>query len=65
VTVTRGEEQITATLAGRREAKALGVAEGAPLLKLDRLMYDLDNNVVEWRVSLCHLDKACYEVELR
>lgn len=65
ITVARGDERVSAVPAGRREAKALGVGAGAPLLKLDRLMYDLDGNVIEWRVSLCHLDTAYYRVSLR
>lgn len=65
ITVSRGDERVSAVSAGRREAKVLGVEEGTPLLKLDRLMYDLGGNVVEWRVSLCHLDNAYYGVSLR
>lgn len=65
ITVSRGDERISIAIAGRRDAKALGIAEGAPLLKLDRLMYDLDDNVVEWRVSLCNLEDAYYRVLLR
>lgn len=64
ITVTRGDEHISAVLAGRREAKVLGIEEGAPLLKIDRRMFDLDNNVVEWRVSFCHLSEAFYGVRL-
>ena len=65
ITVTRGDERIQAVAAGRIEAKALGVDEGTPLLKLDRQMYDLDGNVIEWRVSFCHLENAYYGVSLR
>jgi len=65
ITVSRGDERVSAVLAGRRETKLLNVSKGAPLLKLDRLMYDLDGNVVEWRVSFCHLDNAYYGVSLR
>ena len=65
ITVSRGDERVSAVLAGPRETKLLGVGKGAPLLKLDRLMYDLDGNVVEWRVSFCHLDNAYYGVSLR
>jgi GntR family transcriptional regulator len=65
VTVARGREQVTAIAAGSAAARALGVAEGAPLLKLDRVMYDLQQQPVEWRVSLCRMDGAAYTVELR
>lgn len=65
VTVARGDERVVAVAAGVHEAKALGVDVGTPLLKLDRLMYDIDGNVIEWRVSFCHLDNAYYGVLLR
>jgi len=65
ITVARGDERIQAVAAGRNQAKLLGVDEGAPLLKLDRRMYDLDGNVIEWRVSVCHLGNAYYGVSLR
>jgi GntR family transcriptional regulator len=65
VTVARGRERLTAVAAGRREAVALGIAEGTPLLRLDRTMYGLQQQPLEWRVSLCRMDGAAYEVELR
>lgn len=64
VTVARGDERVSAVLARAREAKALGVDAGAPLLRLDRLMFDLEDRVVEWRVSLCHLEDGYYGVRL-
>lgn len=64
ITVTRGDERVSPVLAGKREAKALRVDVGTPLLKLDRRMYDLEDSVVEWRVSFCHLDDGYYEVQL-
>lgn len=65
VTVTRGEERLTAATAGPEEAMALGAVEGAPLLKLDRVMYGLQNQPIEWRVGLSRMDGAAYVVELR
>ncbi len=65
ITVARGDERVQPVVAGRREAKALGVEEGTPLLKLDRLMYDINGNVIEWRVSFCYLDNGYYGVDLR
>lgn len=65
MTVARGTEKLTAVAAGRAEARALGIGEGAPLLKLDRIMYGLQQQPLEWRVSLCRMDGAAYQVELR
>ena len=65
LTVARGREKLTAIAAGPREAKALGIVAGAPLLKLDRVMYGLQRQPLEWRVSLCRTDSAEYIVDLR
>lgn len=65
VTVARGSESLTAAAADSRQARLLGVAEGVPLLRLDRIMYDLQQQPVEWRVSCCVTDAATYLVELR
>jgi len=65
VTVARGDERITAACAGAKEAGALAVSEGTPLLKVDRLMYSLQDRPVEWRISLCRTDHAAYQVKLR
>jgi GntR family transcriptional regulator len=65
VTVARGSERLTATAADPRQARRLGVAAGAPLLRLDRVMYELRQQPVEWRVSYCRTDAATYLVELR
>ncbi len=65
LTVSRGREKLTAVAAGPKEAQALGVAAGTPLLKLDRVMYGLQNQPLEWRISFCRADGAEYVVELR
>jgi GntR family transcriptional regulator len=65
LTVARGSEALTATAANRRQAQQLAIAEGTPLLSLDRVMYELQEQPVEWRVSHCRTDAARYLVELR
>jgi len=65
VTVARGTETLTAVAAGRAEAQALGIEEGTPLLRLDRIMYGLQQERLEWRISLCKMAGAAYRVELR
>jgi GntR family transcriptional regulator len=64
VTIARGTEWLTVTSAGPKEAKALHIAEGTPLLKLDRIAYSLQNQPVEWRASLCRMDETSYVVKL-
>jgi GntR family transcriptional regulator len=63
--VARAEERITAVLAGPNDVKALGIAAGAPLLRISRIAYGLDDVRLEWRVSLCQLDEAHYLARLR
>lgn len=64
VTVARARERVTAVAAGAREAELLAVAEGAPLLSVDRAAEDLDGRTVEWRVSRVRTDAAAYAAEL-
>jgi GntR family transcriptional regulator len=65
VTVARGSETLTAAVADAEQAGRLHIAEGAPLLRLDRMMYELRQQPVEWRISYCRTDAANYVVELR
>lgn len=65
ILVLRADERITAVAADQPTAKALGIATGTPLLKIDRIAYAIDGKPVEWRVSLCHLKKAHYLAHLR
>lgn len=65
ILVTRGDERITAMVAGPLEASALEVPAGTPLLHISRVAYGLDDKPVEWRVSMCHLDRAHYFVRLK
>ncbi len=54
VHVVRIADKLSAVEADKRRAKELKVSIGAPLLKIDRTAFALDNQKVEWRVSLCH-----------
>ncbi len=65
LTVARGQEKLTAVAASAEAARALGVDEGTPLLMIDRVMYGVQNQPLEWRVSLCRTDGAAYGVALR
>ena len=53
VTIARADERITAIAAGGRDAAALGVDIGTPLLEVDRIAFGLDETPVEWRLSRC------------
>jgi GntR family transcriptional regulator len=60
VLVTRTHERIAAVAADARAAEQLSVPVGLPLLKIDRFTFTLDDRPVEWRVSLCLLERAHY-----
>lgn len=65
VTVASTREQLKAVGASREDAQALLVAEGTPVLQIDRVALSLDNVPVEWRVSICLTDTFHYQSDLR
>ncbi len=65
VTVVRAAEQLKAVSAGKTEARHLNCKLGDPLLRVSRLAYDLDDQVVEWRVSLCLTNTVHYAASIR
>lgn len=65
VTIGRATERLKAVAAKRREARHLGVAPGAPLLRIDRTAFAITGAPVEWRVSLCRTDAMHYLSDLR
>jgi GntR family transcriptional regulator len=52
VTIARAEERLAAVAAAPEDAALLGLPAGAPLLEIARLAFDLDERVVERRVTL-------------
>lgn len=56
----RGVEDVSATVADEAIAGKLSIAAGTPLLKLDRVVFAIDGNAVEWRVALCHFKDERY-----
>ena len=65
VTIGRASERLKAVRADAEEARILGVAEGDPLLQIDRVAFALDERRAEWRVWLCRTDSVHYLSELR
>lgn len=65
VHVAHTEEQVSAVAADARTARRLEIAEGAPLLRIDRVTLDLNGRRIEWRLSLAHLPGAHYLARLR
>jgi GntR family transcriptional regulator len=64
VTVSGGEETLKAVRAEAADARDLGVAENAPLLRIDRVAISLEGRPVEWRVSLCDTTAMHYSANL-
>ena len=61
----RAREKLKAVAASKADAEALGCAEGAPLLCISRVAFDLEGNPVELRVSRCLTENVHYLSELR
>lgn len=60
VLVMRTDDRLSAVAAEPHVAARLGISPGAPLLRIDRVAFGLDDAPVEWRISLCRLDGAHY-----
>ena len=65
ILMMRTDDRLTAVSADADAAAKLGVAPGAPLLRIDRTAYALDEQPIEWRTSLCHLENAHYIARTR
>ena len=65
ILVMRTDDRLSAVAADAPTAAALAIPPGAPLLRIDRVAFGLDNTPLEWRVSLCHLDRAYYLARTR
>jgi GntR family transcriptional regulator len=61
--LARGLETVTADLAGPEDAARLDVAQGSPLLVLNRIVACNDGKIAEWRVARCHLRDMKYAAE--
>ncbi len=64
VLLGRAEEKVSIVYADPRTAEALSIAEGTPVLELDRVVYTLDDRPAEWRLAKCHLGDEVYWTEM-
>lgn len=65
ISVIAAKEELRADAATAEDAEHLGVAEGTPLMHIDRLAMALENRPVEWRISRCNTASLVYAVTLR
>jgi GntR family transcriptional regulator len=64
VRMVRAEERLRAIAADRNSAELLKVAEGSPLLSVERTSYSYGDRPVEWRRGLYSTAEHCYVNEL-
>ncbi|MDT0595172.1 GntR family transcriptional regulator [Glaciecola petra] len=64
LTVQKTQDSIKAVLADAETARFLDIAEGDPLLEVQRVTQTIDDKIIEYRVSKCLSDKYHYFVEL-
>ena len=60
VRMIRAEGRLRAVPADRTSAELLGVAEGSPLLSVERVRYSYGDRPVEWRRGLYSTEQHCY-----
>jgi GntR family transcriptional regulator len=54
------EERVSIGVACRSAANALNIAQGSPVIVLDRIVHTIDGRPVEWRVAQCDLAASNY-----
>jgi len=64
VLVGRGSERIATERASREVSESLGVAEGAIVVVLDRVILALDGRPIEWRIGWCNLAGMHYHAQI-
>ena len=64
VRMIRAEERLRAVPADRSSAELLNVAEGSPLLSVERVSFSYADKPVEWRRGLYATSEHCYFNEL-
>jgi GntR family transcriptional regulator len=64
VLLGNGSERIATEPASREVSEVLGVAEGANVVVLDRVILALDGRPVEWRMGWCNLAGKHYHAQI-
>lgn len=63
--VARAEETLTIGSAGAADAASLEIAEGAPVVVIERLAFGFDNRPVEWRLTRGAASEFRYHIDIR
>lgn len=64
ILIARVAERLRAMAAGAKEARALEIPEGTPLLEIVRVAYDVNGRPVELRISRCDTRDYRYAAEV-
>jgi GntR family transcriptional regulator len=64
ITITSASEQLRAVAASREDSEELGCPLGAPLLRIERVAYDIDKVPVEYRDTRALTDHMFYASDL-
>jgi len=64
ISIAFAREELRAALADKRDAAALDIDVGTPLLQIDRIGVALDGRRVEWRTSRCDTRNLVYAVDV-
>jgi GntR family transcriptional regulator len=64
VLLGKGSERVATEPASREVSEALGLAEGAIVVVLDRVILGLDGRPIEWRTGWCNLASRHYRAEI-
>ncbi|HWU82402.1 MAG TPA: GntR family transcriptional regulator, partial [Methylophilaceae bacterium] len=64
IRMVRAEERLKAVAADAETAKLLGIKQGTPLLRIERVSYTYGDVPMEWRLGLCITDDHHYMNEL-
>ncbi len=65
IIVAKVNEKLRAVTAPQNVSQLLGLPDQAPVLEIDRRAVALNDQVVEWRISLCRSDRLHYRNELK
>ena len=60
----KAAERVSLGQASPTVAQTLGIASGAPIMVLDRVVMALDGRPIEWRMAYCHLVDKYYMAEM-
>jgi GntR family transcriptional regulator len=64
VVIGRADQKISATLSDAKVSRALELDVGSPLLRIERVVYDLNERPVEYITALYRPDRYKYRMEL-